>query len=138
MFIPFFLFLLDTTNAISSSSSETKETVDPPLPPSPPKNATQPPLPPNPPHPTIVPNPPSSEPLPPGVDPKDMPAYPLPAVTALEPSVVYAGTTRQPNQIYTATLAERGIAVPLIDHRSAIIQGQLMHYPTYQHLHNVR
>ncbi|XP_046746621.1 RNA-binding protein 42-like [Diprion similis] len=119
----------------AGSSTNGNVSVDPPLPSSPPKNPSQPPLPPTPPHPAVVPNAPSSEPLPPGVDPKDMP-YPLPAVTAIEQSVVYPGPTQQTNPIYAATIGDRGIAVPIIDHRSTIIQGQLMHYPTYQHLHN--
>nr|XP_046481673.1 formin-binding protein 4-like isoform X1 [Neodiprion pinetum] len=119
----------------AGSLSDGNVSVDPPLPSSPPKNPSQPPLPPTPPHPAVIPNPPSSEPLPPGVDPKDMP-YPLPAVTAVEQSVVYPGPTQQTNPIYAATISDRGIAVPIIDHRSTIIQGQLMHYPTYQHLHN--
>lgn len=112
--------------------------MDPPLPPSPPKNTAQPPLPPTPPHAGLAPNPPSSEPLPPGVDPKDMP-YSLPT-TALEPTaVVYAAAAQQTNPIYAATIGDRGsIALPILDHRTALIQGQLLHYPTYHHLHNVR
>ncbi|XP_048514272.1 formin-binding protein 4-like isoform X2 [Athalia rosae] len=123
----------------SAPPSDAKERVDalPPLPPAPSSDLSQPPLPPNPPCSTHTPNPPNGEPLPPGVDPKDMP-YTLP-VTTMEPgAVIYnAGSAQRTNPIYAATIGNRGIAtLPIIDHRSAIIQGQLMHYPAYQHLHN--
>ncbi|XP_051156262.1 formin-binding protein 4-like isoform X2 [Leptopilina boulardi] len=88
----------------------TVETSQPPLPPSPPKVIK------------------SNEPLPPGVDPPEIP-YALPA-TVLESGVLYAATPHQTNPIYAATMGNA-----ILTHHTALMQGQLLHYPAY-HLHN--
>lgn len=86
------------------------ETPQPPLPPSPPKVSK------------------TNEPLPPGVDPPEIP-YALPA-TVLESGVLYAATPHQTNPIYAATMGNA-----ILTHHTALMQGQLLHYPAY-HLHN--
>ncbi|XP_012280309.1 formin-binding protein 4 isoform X2 [Orussus abietinus] len=68
-----------------------------------------------------------------GVDPPDMP-YTL-AASALESNLLYTATSQQTNPIYAATIGNPGL--PLLNHHTALMQGQLMHYPAYhQHLHN--
>ena len=116
------------TDTTVNSTSNLKETVNPPLPPSPTKSA-QPPLPP--PLPTVT-NPSNSEPLPPGVDPPEMP-FTI-AAPNIETTMLYTTTGPQSNPIYAATIADP----TMLSHHTALMQGQLLHYPTYhQHLHNV-
>lgn len=74
-----------------------------------------------------------SEPLPPGVDSPDL-SYSLSA-SAMDSTVLYTAAAQQTNPIYAATLGSA--AVPLLAHHTALMQGQLMHYPAYHPLHNV-
>lgn len=90
------------------------ETVQPPLPPSPPKVSKS----------------ANNEPLPPGVDAPEMP-YALPP-SVLESGVLYAASPHQTNPIYAATMGNA-----ILTHHTALMQGQLLHYPAYHHLHNV-
>ena len=101
------------------------KSTNPPLPDTLPMTI-QPPLPPSSPKPLKSTN----EPLPPGVDPPDVP-YALPA-SLLGPGVLYAAAQHQNNPIYAATMGNA-----ILTHHTALMQSQLMHYPAYHHLHNV-
>lgn len=76
-----------------------------------------------------------AEPLPPGVDSPEI-SYPL-AGTPLEQTVIF---TTAPHQQTNASLyAAAALQDPTLmgHHHQALLQSQLVHYPTYhQHLHN--
>ncbi|XP_033214231.1 formin-binding protein 4-like isoform X2 [Belonocnema kinseyi] len=104
---------LDLASANPPLPTIPAETVQPPLPPSPPKASKS----------------GNNEPLPPGVDAPEMPYALAPSV--LESGVLYAASPHQTNPIYAATMGNA-----ILQHHTALMQGQLLHYPAYHHLHN--